>query len=141
MNSKSLFIIVLRAMGLGIIAAGSMHIALGLQADQMLGAMISPQSLADPVLDSQNRFYGAAFTLYGVLLFVTSNNLNRYATILNCLLWVFLGSGLVRLISVGIFGWPPAFVSALLAIELILPLLLLIWFSRLSKHTLQARAD
>ncbi|MEM8501252.1 MAG: DUF4345 domain-containing protein [Pseudomonadota bacterium] len=136
MNATPVFIIVLRVMGVGIIAAGSMHIVFGLGADQMLGAIVSSQSLTDPVLDSQNRFYGAAFILYGVLLFVISQNLNQYSRILSCLLWVFLGAGLVRIISVILFGWPPPFVISLLVIELALPALLLVWFSRIStQHT------
>ncbi len=126
MNATDVFVIVLRVMGAGIIAAGSMHIVFGLGADQMLGAIVSPQSLADPVLDSQNRFYGAAFTLYGVLLIVISQNLSQYSKILSCLLWVFLGAGLVRIISIILFGWPPPFVISLLVIELALPALLLV---------------
>lgn len=131
MNATGVFVIVLKVMGAGIIGAGSMHIIFGLSADQMLGAIVSEQSLTDPVLDSQNRFYGAAFTLYGVLLFVISQNLSQYAQILRCLLWVFLGAGLVRVISVILFGWPQPFVILLMAVELVLPALLLVWFSRI----------
>lgn len=130
MNNRAVFVAVLRLMGIVIIAAGSMHIFLGLQADQMMGANVSAQSISDPGLDSQNRFYGATFTLYGVLLLVISNNLGQYSTILRCLLWVFLGAGLVRFISVSLFGWPPLFMGLLFALELVLPITLLVWFSR-----------
>ena len=41
------------------------HLMFGVGADVQLGANVSAQSLADPVLDSQNRFYGVIFTVYG----------------------------------------------------------------------------
>jgi len=125
-------------MGIVIIVAGSMHIALGLQADQMLGAAVSARSISDPGLDSQNRFYGATFTLYGVLLLVISTQLQQYATILRCLLWVFLGAGVVRFISVSLYGWPPLLIGLLFALELIVPVVLLFWFSRFSQQELSS---
>ncbi|MFK7915601.1 MAG: DUF4345 domain-containing protein [Pseudomonadales bacterium] len=127
MNSRTAFVLVLKLMGYAFIVVGALHVVLGLQADQLLGANISAQSRADPGLDSQNRFYGAAFTLYGFLLLTIRDRLEQYSEILRCLLWVFWGAGLVRLISVAIFGWPPLLMNLLLAIELTLPLALLVW--------------
>ena len=49
---------------------GGLHLILGLGADAMLGAQVPPDAMRDPALNSQNRFYGIAFTLYGVLLFL-----------------------------------------------------------------------
>jgi hypothetical protein len=43
-----------------------LHLTLGVGADVLLGANLSPAALADPALDSQNRFYGVAFSVYGV---------------------------------------------------------------------------
>ncbi|MFK8021831.1 MAG: DUF4345 domain-containing protein [Pseudomonadales bacterium] len=94
--------------------------------------------MTDPGLDSQNRFYGATFTLYGVLLIVISSNLNQYSTILRCLLWVFLGAGAVRFISVSLYGWPPFLISLLFALELLVPIAMLFWFSRFSPQKLSA---
>jgi hypothetical protein len=54
---------------------GALHLTLGLQADALLGARLSAEVIADPALDSQNRFYGVSFTLYGVLLFLCSTNI------------------------------------------------------------------
>ena len=60
--------IVLRLAAVAFIAVGLLHLVLGLGADIMLGAKVPPEAVRAPVLDSQNRFYGTAFALYGVLL-------------------------------------------------------------------------
>lgn len=43
---------------------GAVHLILGPGADVLLGARLSAATLGDAVLDSQNRFYGVAFTVY-----------------------------------------------------------------------------
>ena len=43
---------------------GALHLAYGVGADALLGAKISAETLLDPALNSQNRFYGVAFTVY-----------------------------------------------------------------------------
>jgi hypothetical protein len=62
------------------LAVGALHLAIGVKADVLLGAKLPVEALADPTLDSQNRFYGVAFTLYGVLLFLCASNIPKYAT-------------------------------------------------------------
>ena len=49
------------------VLVGCLHLVLGLNADLLLGANIGADVISDPVLDSQNRFYGVAFTVYGFL--------------------------------------------------------------------------
>ena len=134
MSSKHLFENALVALGIGFIAAGSLHVVFGLGADQMLGADVSTQSRADAGLDSQNRFYGAAFTLYGVLLIVIAKDIQRFASILRCVLWVFWLAGAARFISVALYGWPPIPIGALLVVELVLPPTLLLWFTRIVRE-------
>ena len=56
---------------------GALHLLLGLGADALLGAKVSAEVMTDPALDSQNRFYGVAFTLYGVLLFLCSTDIAK----------------------------------------------------------------
>lgn len=130
-DQRKNLVIALIASGIFIIAAGTTHIVLGLDADVLLGANVSAQSIVDPGLDSQNRFYGAAFTLYGVLLLLISRDLERYYPVLKCLLWVFWFAGFVRFISVVVYGWPPMLIGLLLAAELALPPMLLVWSRRL----------
>jgi hypothetical protein len=80
------FALFLRIAGPLFIVAGALHVALGLGADALLGASISPQSMVDPALDSQNRFYGAAFTLYGVLLLLCATDIGKYQFVLRAVL-------------------------------------------------------
>jgi hypothetical protein len=105
-------------------------LVLGVGADVMLGAKLPPETLSDATLNSQNRFYGIAFTLYGVLLYLCATDLRKYAAVLRCVLWVFFAAGLARLVSVATHGLPPPPVLALLASELVLPPLLHLWLSR-----------
>ncbi len=114
------------------IIVGILHLVLGPGAEVLLGARIPAESLADPVLDSQNRFYGVSFTLYGVLLFLCATDIRRYSTVLKCILWVFFAAGLARLVSIAVAGIPTVPVLLLLATELLLPPVLAVWLSRAS---------
>ena len=109
---------------------GALHLTLGLGADALLGAKVSTEAMADAALDSQNRFYGVAFTLYGVLLFLCSTDIRKYATVLRCVLWVFFAAGLARIVSIATHGFPPPLVIALLVGELLPPPLMAYWLSR-----------
>ena len=127
MRNLSLF---LRVVAPVFFIVGALHLILGLNADVLLGAMVPAEALNDPALDSQNRFYGMAFTLYGVLLLLSATDLPKYATVLRCVLWVFFLSGVARLVSIATHGIPPAPVVLLLGSELVAPPLLLFWLSR-----------
>jgi hypothetical protein len=122
--------IVLRVLAPLFILVGAVHLFLGLGADSLLGARISAEVLADPALDSQNRFYGVSFALYGVLLLLCSTDLARYATVLRCVLWVLLAAGLARFVSLAARGVPPVLILALFALELVAPPLMLWWLAR-----------
>ena len=112
------------------IAVGLLHLVLGLKADAMLGARLPPAVIADPVLDSQNRFYGVAFMLYGVLLYVGASDLKRYLPVVRWTLWLFFAAGLARLLSIALHGVPSPPVLLLLAVEVIGTPVLLWWISR-----------
>ena len=112
---------------------GALHLVFGLRADALLGALIPESVLRDPALDSQNRFYGVAFSLYGTLLWLCATDLRRYATVLRCLLWTFFAAGVARLVSCYLYGAPPPLVAALLGIEIIAPALLLLWLKRITR--------
>ena len=109
------------------VAVGLLHLVLGLQADVLLGASIPLAVLADPVLDSQNRFYGVAFTVYGFLLYLCAKDLEKYQTVLRTLLFVFFAAGCARLVSVAMHGLPSGFVLLLLSTELVLPPVCAAW--------------
>ncbi len=113
---------------------GALHMALGLGAEAMLGAEVSTEALANPSLDSQNRFYGAAFTLYGVLLFICTTDLTRYAPVFRMLMVCLFLGGVARIISWFVTGWPVPMIVGLWASELILPPLALLWLRRGIRH-------
>lgn len=109
---------------------GAMHVTLGLGAEASLGATVSAEAMANAALDSQNRFYGIAFTLYGVLFWLCSTDIRKYATVLRCVLWVLFAAGLARLVSIAIYGFPPSLIIALLVVELLTPPLMVYWLSQ-----------
>lgn len=113
----------------------ALHLVLGLQAEVLLGAQLPAQVLADPALDSQNRFYGVAFSVYGVLFWLCARNPRQHAAIIYALLAVFLASGMARLVAIAVHGIPPPLVLLLMSLELLLPPPLLLWFRHLLART------
>jgi hypothetical protein len=126
------FVLFLRLVAPVFLAVGALHLVLGLGADALLGAKVSPDALADPALNSQNRFYGVAFTLYGVLFLLCATDVPKYAAVLRCALWVFFAAGLARLVSIATHGVPPPLVLALLASELMAPPLVVWWLRKVN---------
>ena len=110
-----------------------LHLALGLNADVLLGARLPASVISDPALDSQNRFYGVSFMLYGVLLFVGGSDLKRYLPVVRYTLWIFFAAGLARLLSIALYGLPPPLVISLLLSEVFGTPVLLLWLSRASR--------
>jgi hypothetical protein len=123
-------VLVLKLLAPVFFIVGALHLVLGLGADALLGAKVSAEAMTDPALDSQNRFYAVAFTLYGVLLFLCSTDIPRYATVLRCALWVFFAAGLARFVSIALHGSPPPLIWLLLVGEVLPPPLLAWWLSR-----------
>lgn len=126
---------VLRLLSPIFIIVALLHLTLGLRADVLLGASLPPQVITDPTLDSQNRFYGVAFALYGVVLYICAHDLRRFAPVLRAALCVFFLGGLARLVSWAIHGAPSFPVVGLGAIELVAPVVLWAWFSRVASAT------
>jgi len=127
-------VLVLKLLAPVFFIVGALHLVLGLGADALLGAKVSAEAMTDPALDSQNRFYAVAFTLYGVLLFLCSTDIPKYATVLRCVLWVFFAAGLARFVSIALHGSPPPMIWLLLVGEVLPPPLFAWWLSRVSMH-------
>lgn len=102
------------------VLVGILHLILGPGADVLLGARLPANVISHPVLDSQNRFYGVVFSVYGFLLFLCATDLVRYAPVFNICIWVFFAGGVARVISIAQTTLPSAPVLALLAAELLL---------------------
>ncbi len=96
----------------------------------MLGATISPETMTDATLNSQNRFFGVSFAFYGVALYLCATDIPRYEPIFKALLFIFFLAGLGRVVAWVSLGAPTVPVIGLLATELLLPPILLIWFGR-----------
>lgn len=109
---------------------GAVHLVLGVGADVTLGARLPADALADSALNSQNRFYGVTFTLYGFLLYLCATDLRKYAAVFQWVIWVFFAGGLARVVSVVTHGFPPPLIVGLLVTELVIPPMLAIWFAR-----------
>ncbi len=118
-----MFLIALRLVGIACVLAGLAHASLGVSGDWIVGVV--PANPVDPSLDSQNRFYGTAFMLYGVLFWLCSRDLARYAPVLRALIGLMFLAGLARSLAVLAHGWPSPQIMFLWATELAAPLF---WF-------------
>jgi hypothetical protein len=132
--------LVLRAVAPVFFVVAALHLTLGVGADVLLGARVPSSALADPALDSQNRFYGASLAIYGVLLWVCASDVARYARVLSATMLVFLGAGLARVVSMAVRGLPPPPVLVLFAAEVLLPPLLLVWLARATRASARPTA-
>ncbi len=120
-------ILLLKVVGVAIVLIGCLHAALGVGAEKILDPSVPSDALTHASLDSQNRFYGATFAIFGVLLWLCSTDMNRYSTVFRAMMIVFFAGGLVRILSVAVRGWPSRQIIGLAAVELVVPPLLLIW--------------
>ena len=127
-----LYSTVLQLASLVFFAVAGLHLVLGVGADQMLGAVLSPATITEPSLDSQNRFYGVAFAFYGVALFTCASDLRRFRPILVAALAVFFLAGCARLVSWALRGAPAPLVMGLMVAEIALPPVLYVWLRRVS---------
>lgn len=130
LGTMNAFKIFLRIIAPIFLLVGALHLFFGLSADVQLGAKIPLEIIADPALDSQNRFYGTSFALYGVLLWFCASDVAKYASVLRRVLWVFFAAGAARLVSASLHGLPPPRIVVLLLSELAMPPVVLWWLSR-----------
>ena len=91
--------------------------------------------LATPNIESEFRFFGVMFAFYGGVLIQTVKRLDLYASRVPILLGVFFIAGLARLKSYIETASPHELFTGLMAIEIGLPILLLIfWKLRQKTH-------
>ena len=67
----------LKVLGVVIVGIGAMKVTLGAKADALLDPSIPAAAVQHPSVDSQVRFYGGAFGIYGALLWICSNDMSR----------------------------------------------------------------
>lgn len=128
------FKIVLKVLAAAFVGVAALHLLIGLNADAMLGVSVSPQMLADPSLDSQNRFYGITFSLMGIALWIGQTDLRRFGPIVLATLIVLFFAGIARVLAWVLHGAPAPMLIAILAADLILPPALIAWFLQIQKR-------
>lgn len=124
------FSLTLRILSPLFFVVAAVHLIFGLQADAMLGASVPDSAAMDPSLNSQNRFLGVAFALYGAVLYLSATDVPRYEPILKALFYIFVAAGLARVVSWVTHGAPAPMVIALGAIELLGPPAMLMWLRK-----------
>ncbi|MBN9008133.1 MAG: DUF4345 domain-containing protein [Rhizobiales bacterium] len=121
------FIVVLWIISAAFIAVSALHLFLGIGADALLGSPITPEMSKSPSIDSQNRFYGVTFALFGVVLLVSTSNLHRYQPMIVATLAVLFAAGIARAVSWILHGAPSPAIIGILCADLVLPPVLYGW--------------
>ncbi len=119
--------IFLRLFGIICIVAGLSHVLLGLNAENLLGANLPSDIVSNASLDSQNRFYGAAFMLFGAVSWLSAVDLRKNAVLFRLMMLVFFVGGITRLISFVQHGLPAPLIQLLGLTELLIPPIMLWW--------------
>jgi hypothetical protein len=131
MNKKVLQI-VLGVLGLIPILTGGLDLIVGANALNLAGASISPEVLANVVLDSQIRFLGSIWLGVGIVLYWLLPRIETQTTLLRLLLGIIFLGGIGRLISALLVGVPPTELIAATGLELIGMPLIMVWQSFIS---------
>ena len=127
--------IVLRALGSAFIAVAGLHLCIGLGADAVLGSPVTAEMMGNASFDNQNRFYGVAFSLLGVVLWIATTDMPRYRPMTLAVLGVLFGAGVARLVSVALYGLPAPAITAIMIADLVLPPVVYFWMARVSTRT------
>ncbi|HJR74282.1 MAG TPA: DUF4345 family protein [Luteimonas sp.] len=109
----------------------ALHTLLGVRADRLLGI---ETAFASPGADSQSRFFGASLALYAWILWRCADAAHGDDRFLRPALWILFFSGLARIPSIFLFGWPPAAVVGLLISEIAIPPAVLLYLDRISSR-------
>ncbi len=120
----------LKISGGAIILIGLLHLFLGPQADVLLGAASVALDSADPVIDSQNRFYGVIFAGFGAMLILCATDLRKYQTLFDIFCLFFWLGGAARFVSYWATGLPTITVIGLTVIEILGTPLLYFWYRK-----------
>jgi Domain of unknown function (DUF4345) len=129
----NLFLLVLKCLAAVFLLVAGLHFALGVGAEVLLGARLSAEAAAEPTLNSQDRFYGVAFSLNAVVLYFASKDLKRYEPLLKAVCVVCFLGGLSRILSWALHGAPAPMVVFLGVTELVGPPWLLYWLGSVKR--------
>lgn len=113
------------------IVTGCVDFILGLSAQQLLGANLSADAYADPLLNSQIRFLACVWLGFGMFLIFCLRDIERNFAVLRFALAILFLGGIGRLISLLQFGFPSTSVGigfivfALIVEIIVIPVFLL----------------
>jgi Domain of unknown function (DUF4345) len=127
------FLLVLRVFVPVLLLVAGLHLVLGVNAEVLLGAKLPAEVVSEPTLNSQNRFYGVSYALYGALLFLCTTDIKRYGPVFKVVMWTSLVAGASRLVAWALHGAPSPLVVFLLATEMVFPVLLLLWHAKVKR--------
>lgn len=111
-----------------------LHVVMGTNSEILLGARWPQGAALDATIDSQDRFYGAAFLVYACLLWFCGSDLKRYAPVLKTIFGVFFFAGLARFVSFAQLGTPSPMIIFLWTLEIVSPPVLWFWMTRLMRQ-------
>jgi hypothetical protein len=94
------------------------------------GAQVPAESLTNAVLNSHLMFAGAIWFGYAPLIWYATNNLSERIPLLRILFSLIFLSGLGRLFAFYLYGSPGTVLVGAMAIELLLPPIIVIWSAR-----------
>ena len=117
---------------------GALDFAIGAAAPRLIGATLSARDLADPLLNSQIRFFGGLWVGAGVLMVLSATDLARYGPVLDILFAALVVAGIGRAATVLQFGLPPnaagqGFVLVTIGLEILVLPLMVLWRRRLAQ--------
>ncbi|MFL1377710.1 DUF4345 domain-containing protein [Nocardiopsis protaetiae] len=126
MGSLRIFQGVFAMLGLIVVATGAVDLVSGT-------AALPGDTAVSTEVDSNYRFFAGVWLGLGIAMFVILRRITEHTALLLVITGaVFLG-GLGRLVSLLLVGVPTPFMLGLLAVELIVPPVLVIWQARLRR--------
>lgn len=107
------------------LGVGLLHLVVGFRSVGLLGVSLPQSVVSHPVLDSQDRFYGAMLGGLGAILIYSLADVARYRGVIVLVAGTLFVGGLARLLSVLATGSPTPLVILFIAFELIVPAVLM----------------
>jgi Domain of unknown function (DUF4345) len=100
----------------------------------VLGPSAIPGSIpVNATMDSEDRFYATLFAAYGAALLWCIRDIERKGEVVYFLALTFFVGGLARLVSMAVVGLPNRFFTAMTALELVIPVVMAVMQSRISR--------
>lgn len=124
---RQAFAVVLALFGVIIIGISLAHFAIGPEA--IIGG-----TAVNPTMAGEDRFFAGVFLCLGVALLWCARDVQRKRVYINVLAAAVFVGGIGRLVGLILVGTPHPFYIAMLALELVLPPLMVLAAARVAEH-------